>query len=375
MNDMADTPPGPRVAFVTGITGQTGSYLAELLLANDYEVHGLVRRTSRHSMGHIKHLEHHPAVRLHYGDVTDLSSLLRIMAAIKTRLEATTCEALEVYNLAAQSHVHVSFKSPLYTAETTALGTLNVLEAIRQSGLARVARVVHASTSELFGASPPPQNEATPFHPRSPYAVSKLFAYWTVRNYREAYGMFACNSVAFNHESERRGEHFVTRKITLGVARIAAASAAGQPLVPVKLGNLDAGRDWAHASDVVDAMWRMAQADVADDYVVATGELHTVREFAQAAFAHAGMQIEWRGSGEREHAVRVDTGDVVVRVDPEMYRPADVDALRGDSAKLRRATGWTPRVTFDDLVKRMVAHDVNINTNVSQSCQSCQSCQ
>ncbi|NBU17054.1 MAG: GDP-mannose 4,6-dehydratase [Actinobacteria bacterium] len=336
-----------NVAFITGISGQAGSYLAELLLSKGYEVHGLMRRTSQVTQGNIAHLVDHPRVHLHYGDVTDLSSLLRVVDTLKQRRP----RVLEVYNLAAQSHVHVSFETPVSTAHTDAIGALNVLESLRMHGLHH-ARVVQASTSEMFGASPPPQSEATPFHPRSPYGVSKVFAYWITKNYREAYGMFTCNSIAFNHESERRGRDFVTRKITTGIAAIAA----GDP-TPIELGNLDAGRDWAHASDVVRAMWLMLQADAPDDYVVATGHLHTVRQFVEAAFEEAGMPVDWRGAGVQETAVRRDTGAVVVVVNPALYRPAEVDALRGDATRLRDRTGWHPTVSFRQLVKRMVLHD------------------
>lgn len=345
-----------RLALITGITGQVGSFLAELLLSKGYEVHGLVRRTSITTHANIRHLLSHPQLRLHYGDLTDLSSLLQVTARLKERQP----KVLEVYNLAAQSHVHASFETPVYTAETDAIGTLNLLESIRQQGLTQ-ARLCQASTSEMFGASPPPQSEATPFHPRSPYGVSKVFAYWAVRNYREAYGMFACNSIAFNHESERRGKQFVTRKITCGVARIAAGDPA-----PIELGNLEAGRDWAHASDVVRAMWLMLQAAAPDDYVVATGQLHTVRQFVEVAFAETGITIQWRGEGQQEEAIRSDTGAVVVRVNPELYRPAEVDALQGDATKLRQRTGWQPQVSFEQLVSRMVAHDLR-DASVTQA--------
>lgn len=344
---MASTAHAQSVAFITGINGQVGSFLAEFLLAKGYEVHGLVRRTSGASHAHIRHIL--PRLHLHYGDLTDLSSLLRVTALLAARAP----EVLEVYNLAAQSHVHVSFESPVYTAEADAVGTLNLLEAIRMQGLAQRVRLCQASTSEMFGASPPPQSEATPFHPRSPYGVSKVFAYWSVRNYREAYDMFACNAISFNHESERRGTEFVTRKITRGVARIAT----GDP-EPIELGNLDAGRDWSHACDVVEALWLILQEGVSDDYVVASGETHTVRQFVEAAFAEAGVPIEWRGRGVEEEGVRADTGAVVVRVNPDFYRPAEVDALRGNAAKLRWRTGWRPKVSFPELVRRMVAHDL-----------------
>ncbi len=343
-------PRGPRVAFITGITGQDGSYLAELLVHKGYVVHGMVRRSSRRRLSEFLKTK----CEVGYGDVLDVASIMDALTAIKALRPAV----VEVYNLAAQSHVHASFEMPLYTAQTDGIGTLNVLECLRRAAFECPVRVCHASTSEMFGASPPPQSEATPFHPRSPYGVSKLFAYWAVRNYREAYGMFACNCIAFNHESERRDPSFVTRKITTGVARVVAELASHHPPAPIRLGNLDARRDWSHAFDVVRAMWAMLQLDAPDDYVVSSNSQRSVREFVDAAFHHAGMHLEWRGEGMEEHAVLAGSEDVVVVVDPKYMRPAEVDSLQGDCTKLREATGWRPTIDFDKLVARMVQHDL-----------------
>lgn len=321
-----------KTALITGITGQDGSYLAELLLSKGYHVHGLVRRASTFNRGRIDHLaldaDLAERFTLHYGDMADGSSLRRVVELVKPD---------EVYNLAAQSHVRVSFDQPEYTADIVATGTLRLLEAVREhiDRTGRAVRVYQAGSSEMFGAAAPPQSEATLFHPRSPYAVSKVAAHWHAVNHREAYGMFVANGILFNHESPRRGESFVTRKISLAVARIAAGKQSS-----LALGNLDARRDWGFAGDYVDAMWRMLQHHTADDYVVATGESHSVREFVEAAFGHAGL--EW----ER-----------YVRLDPRYLRPSEVDHLLGDPSKARRDLGWTPTVTFQELVRRMVDAD------------------
>ena len=321
-----------KTALITGITGQDGSYLAELLLSKGYHVHGLVRRASTFNRGRIDHLaldaDLAERFTLHYGDMADGSSLRRVVELVKPD---------EVYNLAAQSHVRVSFDQPEYTADIVATGTLRLLEAVREhiDRTGRAVRVYQAGSSEMFGAAAPPQSEATLFHPRSPYAVSKVAAHWHAVNHREAYGMFVANGILFNHESPRRGESFVTRKISLAVARIAAGKQSS-----LALGNLDARRDWGFAGDYVDAMWRMLQHHTADDYVVATGESHSVREFGEAAFGHAGLE------GER-----------YVRLDPRYLRPSEVDHLLGDPSKARRDLGWTPTVTFQELVRRMVDAD------------------
>jgi GDPmannose 4,6-dehydratase len=320
-------------ALITGITGQDGSYLAELLLARGYHVHGVVRRASTFNRGRIDHLGLDPALAerftLHYGDMADGSSLRRVVELVAPD---------EVYNLAAQSHVRVSFDQPEYTADIVATGTLRLLEAVREhiDRTGRQVRVYQAGSSEMFGAASPPQSEATPFHPRSPYAVSKVAAHWHAVNHREAYGMFIANGILFNHESPRRGESFVTRKISLAVARIAAGQQTS-----LALGNLEARRDWGFAGDYVDAMWRMLQHDVADDYVVATGASHSVREFVEAAFGHVGL--DW---------------EPYVRLDPRYLRPSEVDHLLGDPSKARRDLGWTPTVSFTELVKRMVDADM-----------------
>jgi GDPmannose 4,6-dehydratase len=317
-------------ALVTGIGGQDGSYLAELLIAKGYEVHGIVRRASlinTHRLDHIYQDPHDPdrQLVLHYGDVTDSTLLTRLMAKIQPD---------EVYHLAAQSHVQVSFEMPEYTAEATGVSTIRVLEAIRQYG--GPVRFYQASSSEMFGAAPPPQSETTPFHPRSPYGVAKVYSYWAAVNYRESYGMFATNGILFNHESPRRGETFVTRKISRAVARIAKGLQ-----YELFLGNLDAKRDWGFAGDYVEAMWLMLQAEHADDYVIATGEAHSVREFCEVAFAHVGLNWE-------DH----------VRIDPRYYRPAEVDHLLGDPTKARRELGWSPKVSFPQLVTMMVDADL-----------------
>ncbi len=336
-----------RKALITGITGQDGSYLAELLLEKGYEVHGVVRRASTLNRQRIDHLRNGEATRdrvvLHYGDLGDSESLTTVLDVVRPD---------EVYNLAAQSHVGISFRMPTYTGEVTAIGSVRLLEAVRQK--VPGARVYQASTSELFGlADEVPQNERTPFHPRSPYAVAKLYAFWATVNFREAYGLFATNGILFNHESPRRGENFVTRKITRAVADIAT----GQR-VQLVLGNLDARRDWGFAGDFVKAMWLMLQADEADDFVIGTGETHSVREFCQAAFAEVGIDLEWQGKGTDEVGRDRSSGEIRVVVDPRYFRPAEVDVLQADAAKARRVLGWKPIVDFNGLVKLMVTHDL-----------------
>ncbi len=344
-----------RVALITGITGQDGSYLAELLLAKGYEVHGIIRRASSFNTGRLDHLyrdPHLPDVRLklHYGDLTDASNLSRLVE---------TVEPSEIYNLGAQSHVQVSFQVPEYTAQVDALGTLRLLDAIKETGVP--CRFYQASTSELFGdVAETPQRETTPFRPRSPYAAAKLYAYWVVVNYREAYGLFATNGILFNHESPRRGKTFVTRKVTRAAARIAEGLQD-----TLYLGNLSARRDWGYAPEYVDAMWRMLQADAPDDFVVATGETHTVRAFVDRAFARVGLPLRWEGEGVDEVGVcaadeagdGARVGQTLVRVDPRYFRPTEVELLLGDPTKAREALGWAPKTRFADLVDLMVDHD------------------
>ena len=344
-----------KVALITGITGQDGSYLAEFLLAKGYRVHGIIRRSSSFNTGRIEHLylegwvrdmQKQRSIELHYGDMTDSSSLVRIIAEVQPD---------EIYNLAAQSHVKVSFDVPEYTAEVVALGALRLLEAVRILHMEKNVRIYQASTSELFGqVEEVPQRETTPFHPRSPYSVAKLYAYWIMKNYRESYGMYTANGILFNHESERRGENFVTRKITMAVARIVAGKQD-----KLYLGNLDALRDWGYAPDYVECMWLILQHPEPDDFVIATGEYHSVREFATKAFAHAGINLRWEGSGTDEKGIDSATGRVLVEVDPRFYRPADVEQLLGDPSKARNVLGWNPRRTsFDDLVRIMVEADM-----------------
>ncbi len=334
-------------ALITGITGQDGSYLAEILLAKGYDVHGIIRRASSFNTSRIDHLYQDPHERevtllLHYGDMTDSSNMNRILEKIKPD---------EIYNLAAQSHVKVSFEVPEYTAETDALGTLRMLDAIRETGIG--CRFYQASTSELFGmAQEVPQKETTPFYPRSPYGVAKLYAYWIVVNYREAYTLHASNGILFNHESPRRGERFVTRKITMAAAAIKAGS---QDCLFV--GNLNAERDWGYAPDYVEAMWLMLQEKQPDDYVIATGEKHTVREFTEKAFARLNMPLAWQGKGENEIGINTTTNEPVVRVDPRYYRPTEVERLLGDSSKAKRKLGWEPKVRFEQLVEIMTDAD------------------
>lgn len=344
-----------KVALITGITGQDGSYLAELLISKGYEVHGIMRRSSTFNTGRIEHLyldewvrdmKKDRLVNLHYGDMTDSSSLIRIIQTVKPD---------EIYNLAAQSHVKVSFDVPEYTADTVATGTLRLLEAVRILGMEKQTRLYQASTSELFGkVQEVPQRETTPFYPRSPYAVAKQYGFWIVKNYREAYGMFAVNGILFNHESERRGETFVTRKITMAAARIALGMQN-----KLYLGNLSSRRDWGYAKDYVECMWRMLQYDQPEDFVIATGEMHTVREFCTLAFREAGIELEWQGEGLQEKGVEKGTGRVLVEVDSKYFRPTEVEQLMGDPTKARTLLGWNPTSTsFPDLVKIMVKHDL-----------------
>jgi GDPmannose 4,6-dehydratase len=337
-------------ALIIGVTGQDGSYLAELLLSKGYEVHGLKRRSSSFNTARIDHLyqdPHDEDVRfiLHYGDLTDATNLCRVIQKVKPH---------EIYNLGAQSHVQVSFETPEYTANADALGTLRLLEAIRILGMEKDCRFYQASTSELFGkTAPTAQNELTPFVPQSPYATAKLFSYWTTVNYRDAYGMHASNGILFNHESPVRGETFVTRKITRGVAAIEHGLQKR-----LMLGNLDAKRDWGHARDYVEGMWRIVQQDIPDDYVLATGETHTVREFVEKAFSVVDCPIEWAGSGVEEIGIDTRSGNTIIEIDPRYFRPNEVDFLLGDSTKAREKLGWSHNCSFDDLVAEMVSSDM-----------------
>lgn len=344
-----------KVALITGITGQDGSFLAEFLLDKGYDVHGIIRRSSSFNTGRIEHLYFDEWVRdmkrrrlinLHYGDMTDSSSLIRIIQELQPD---------EIYNLAAQSHVKVSFEVPEYTADTDAIGTLRLLEAVRMLGLDKKTRIYQASTSELFGqVQEVPQRETTPFYPRSPYGCAKLYGYWITKNYRESYGMYAVNGILFNHESERRGETFVTRKITLAVARISAGLQD-----KLYLGNLNARRDWGYARDYVECMWLILQQDEPGDFVIATGEFHSVREFTEHAFARAGITLRWEGEGVDEKGIDVATGKVLVEVDPKYFRPAEVEQLLGDPTKARTLLGWNPcKTSFEELVSIMVRHDM-----------------
>ena len=341
-----------KKALITGVTGQDGSYLAEFLLEKDYEVHGIVRRASTEKKERIDHLEGNSNFHLHYGDLTDSLSLVKIISKV---------EPDEIYNLAAQSHVAVSFEVPEYTADATGTGVIRLLEAIRTCGLEKKCRFYQASTSELFGkVQEIPQSETTPFYPYSPYAAAKQYAYWVVRNYREGYGMFATNGILFNHESERRGETFVTRKITLAAAKIAAGVQD-----KLYLGNLDALRDWGYAKDYVECMWLMLQHNEPDDFVVATGEQYSVRDFCTRAFKRAGIELRWEGTGVEEKGVDVSTGKIVVEVSPEFFRPTDVVTLLGNPAKAKEKLGWNPRKTsFDELVNIMVDNDIKLVENI-----------
>ena len=335
-----------HIALITGITGQDGSFLAEFLLEKGYEVHGTIRRSSVDYRERIAHLEGTPNFHLHYADLSDSMSIMQIIGKIRPT---------EVYNLAAQSHVQVSFDAPEFTADVDATGVLRVLEAVRQNGLIEVCKIYQASTSELYGkAEEGPQNENTPFHPYSPYAVAKLYGYWIVKEYREAYNMFCCSGILFNHESERRGETFVTRKITLAAARIAQGKQD-----KLYLGNLSSLRDWGYAKDYVECMWLILQNKIPEDFVIATGEQHSVREFCQLAFRYAGIELEFRGEGLEEKGIDKATGRVIVEVSEDFYRPTDVVNLWGDPTKARKELGWNPmKTSFEELVHIMVKHDM-----------------
>ena len=344
-----------KVALITGITGQDGSFLAEFLLQKGYEVHGILRRSSSFNTGRIEHLyfdewvrdmKQQRTINLHYGDLTDSSSLIRIIQEVQPD---------EIYNLAAQSHVKVSFDVPEYTADADAIGTLRMLEAVRILHLEKKTKIYQASTSELFGlVQEVPQKETTPFYPRSPYGVAKQYGFWITKNYRESYGMFAVNGILFNHESERRGETFVTRKISLAVARIKQGLQD-----KLYMGNLDARRDWGYAKDYVQCMWMILQHETPEDFVIATGEMHTVREFCTLAFAEVGIKIRWEGTGVEEKGIDEETGRVLVEVDPKYFRPAEVEQLLGDPTKAKTLLGWNPTQTpFPELVKIMVKHDM-----------------
>jgi GDPmannose 4,6-dehydratase len=337
-----------KKALITGITGQDGSYLAELLLQKGYQVHGVIRRSSSFNTGRINHIYRDPheedtRLYLHYGDLNDASSINRLMREVRPD---------EIYNLGAQSHVRVSFDVPEYTGEVDALGAVRILEGIRESGLN--TRFYQASSSELFGkVVETPQRETTPFYPRSPYACAKAYAFYITMNYRESYDLFACNGILFNHESPRRGETFVTRKITRAAARIKLGLQNC-----LYLGNLEAKRDWGFAGDYVEAMWRMLQCDRPDDYVVATGETHSVRKFAELVFARLGMPLRWQGEGVDEKGIEVNTGKTVIEIDPRYFRPAEVDLLLGDAAKAKRELGWEPKTSFSELVEMMTDADL-----------------
>lgn len=344
-----------KVALITGITGQDGSFLAEFLLEKEYEVHGILRRSSSFNTGRIEHLyfeqwiedtKQKRNINLHYGDMTDSSSLIRTIQQIQPD---------EVYNLAAQSHVKVSFEVPEYTAESDAVGTLRILEAIRILGLEKKTRIYQASTSELYGlVQEVPQSETTPFYPRSPYGVAKLYAFWITKNYREAYGLYAANGILFNHESERRGETFVTRKITLAAARIAHKLQR-----KLYLGNLNALRDWGYARDYIECMWLILQQDKAEDFVIATGQMHSVREFCTLAFREAGINLRWEGKGVDEKGINIETNEILVEIDPNYFRPTEVEQLLGNPTKAKTLLGWNPtKTSFDELIKIMVKHDM-----------------
>ena len=346
-----------KVALITGITGQNGSYLAELLLEKGYEVHGIIRRSSSFNTGRIEHLyieelikdmHSERKIKLHYGDMTDSTNLIRIIQQTKPD---------EIYNLAAQSHVKVSFDMPEYTADTDGVGTLRLLEAVRILGMEKKCRIYQASTSELYGlVQEVPQRETTPFYPRSPYGVAKLYGFWITKNYRESYDMFCVNGILFNHESERRGETFVTRKITLATARIAQGKQER-----LYLGNMDSLRDWGYAKDYVECMWLMLQHDKPEDFVIATGEYHTVREFTTLSFKEAGIELRWEGTGVDEKGIDVKTGKVLVEVDPKYFRPAEVEQLLGDPTKAKTVLGWNPtKTSFEELVKIMVREDMKL---------------
>ena len=349
-----------KKALITGVTGQDGSYLSEFLLEKGYDVHGIIRRSSVDFRERIAHLEGNPCFHLHYGDLSDSLSLVKIIADVRPD---------EIYNLAAQSHVQVSFDVPEFTADVDATGVLRILEAVRVCGIADTCRIYQASTSELFGkVEEVPQNEKTPFHPYSPYAVAKQYGFWITKEYREAYNMFCCSGILFNHESERRGETFVTRKISLAAARIAQGLQD-----KLYLGNLSSLRDWGYAKDYVECMWLILQQEKPDDYVIATGEQHTVREFATLAFRYAGIELEWTGNGPDEKGIEKGTGRIMVEVSKDFYRPTDVVNLLGDPSKAKTELGWNPTKTgFEELVRIMVAHDMRkVESEKAGGHQSC----
>lgn len=346
-------------AIITGTAGQDGSYLSEFLLSKGYHVYGMVRRhSSMVALDRLEHVRKHPHFHLMYGDMTDVSSIYRIFQAA---LHDDECDkgSLEVYNLAAQSHVKVSFDTPMYTAHTDAVGVLNILEVIVSLKLQDKVRFYQASTSELYGSSFPPQSEVTPFQPRSPYATSKLYAYWTVRNYREGHGLYAVNGILFNHESERRGETFVSRKITRGVA----AYYHKCNVTVLTLGNIHTLRDWGHAADYVKAMWIMLQQETPEDYVIGTGKSHTVKEFVIEAFKAIGVEIRWEGTGENEKGYDANTGNMIVQIDPKLYRLTEVNHLCADTNKAKTMLGWEPDVGFEHLVECMVRYDLQLYSN------------
>jgi len=340
-----------KIAFITGINGMDGSYLSEYLLDMGYKVYGIIRRISTINTLRIDHLYKNPNFQTFYGDMTDSSNLVNILNKIITRHEHY--DTFEIYNLAAQSHVHVSFEMPQFTANVDAVGTLNILEAIRSLNLINKVKFYQASTSELFGlVQEVPQKETTPFYPRSPYGVAKLYGYWITKNYREAYNLFACNGILFNHESKRRGETFVTRKITIGLGKIIKGIENH-----LTLGNLDAKRDWGHAKDYIRSMHMMLQNKISDDYVIATGEYHTVREFVEKAFALRGYNIVWSGEGVDEVGTDKNTHKILIRIDKKYYRPTEVEELIGDASKAKQILGWSPKISFDEIIKEMVDND------------------
>ena len=341
-----------KAAFITGVTGQDGSYLSEFLLEKGYTVYGMCRYCSEKKRSRLAHLASNLEFHLLEGDLTDTARINSIINSFEQY------DSLDVYNLGAQSHVKVSFDQPEYTANVDALGTLRLLEAIRQCGFTNRIRFYQAGTSEMFGASKPPQNETTPFYPRSPYGVSKLYAYWIVKNYRESYSMYACTGVLFNHESERRGEEFVTRKVTLGLAEYMKTGKV------LELGNLDSARDWGHAQDYVEGMWMMLQREYPDDFVIGTGETHTIREFVELAAKTAGLSLTWSGKGVDEEG-RDRNGNIVIRINQEYYRPAEVDNLRADPSRARLILGWSQSISFQELVKRMMESDLKLAGIVS----------
>jgi len=340
-----------KIALITGITGQDGSYLAELLLNKEYIVYGIIRRSSIDTTERIRDIKGNKNLILKYGDITDSSSLSGVIFEIKNKYP--DMERLEIYNMAAQSHVKLSFDMPEYTCEVDALGTLRLLEAIKHNNIIDKVRFYQASTSELFGlVQEVPQSESTPFYPRSPYGVAKLYSFWIVKNYRESYNMYACNGILFNHESKKRAENFVTRKITLGLGKILRGEESC-----IRMGNINALRDWGHSNDYIRGMWLMLQQDKPDDYILATGEMHSVREFIEKAFALRGFDIKWKGEGVNEIGYDSKSGRELIFIDPEFYRPAEVEQLLGNAEKAKRELGWIPEITFEQIIQEMVEHD------------------